>query len=56
MSELKSLLAELTSGDELRAEAAAVQFATLGKPGLYVLARRHDAVERLRFRKRAYQL
>ena len=38
MSELKSLLAELTSGDELRAEAAAVQFATLVKPGLYVLA------------------
>jgi HEAT repeat protein len=38
MSELKSLLADLTSGDEPRAEAAAVQFVYLGKPGLYVLA------------------
>ncbi|MFN2145894.1 MAG: HEAT repeat domain-containing protein, partial [Anaerolineales bacterium] len=38
MSELKTLLDELTSGDEPRAEAAAVQFVSLGKPALYALA------------------
>ncbi|MBN2045220.1 MAG: HEAT repeat domain-containing protein [Anaerolineales bacterium] len=38
MSDLKSLLADLTSGDEPRAETAAVQFVSLGKPALYVLA------------------
>lgn len=38
MSELKLLLDDLTSGDEPRAEAAAVQFVSLGKPALYALA------------------
>ncbi len=38
MSELKTLLDELTSGDEPRAEAAAVQFVSLGNPALYALA------------------
>lgn len=35
---LETLLADLTSGDELRAEAAAVQFHTFGKKAFYMLA------------------
>jgi HEAT repeat protein len=38
MPDLKTLLADLTSGDEPRAEAAAVRFVSHGKPALYVLA------------------
>ena len=38
MTDLKELLVELTSGDEPRAEAAAVQFASTGNKGFYALA------------------
>lgn len=38
MTDLKTLLADLTSGDEPRAESAAVQFVSFGKKGFYALA------------------
>jgi HEAT repeat protein len=37
MPDLNQLLADLTSGDELRAEAAAVQFVQLGEPAFTAL-------------------
>lgn len=37
MTKLDQLLAELTSGNEPRAESAAVQFVSLGQPGLEAL-------------------
>ena len=38
MDDLNALLADLTSGDEPRAEAAAVRFVSLGEPAFYALA------------------
>jgi HEAT repeat protein len=38
MTDLDTLLAELTSGDESRAEAAAVQFSLFGEKAFYILA------------------
>jgi len=38
MTDLDTLLADLTSGDESRAEAAAVQFSPFGQKAFYILA------------------